>query len=218
MGMGDGGFSGDPSGNGQNKNVLLAKMLRIDVDDGEPYGIPEDNPFNGVPGTRPEVWAYGLRNPWRFSFDPETRDMYIADVGEGKWEEVDFQPANSKGGENYGWSLLEGSYGYKLPEGYDTGSLTFPVVEYNHDQGCSVTGGYVYRGKKYPGINGTYFFADFCSGKLRGLRRKPGGSWEWAKFLDTGLSVSSFGEDEDGDIYILDYGKGAIFKLAENGK
>ncbi len=213
IGMGDGGFSGDPSGNGQNKNVLLAKMLRIDVDDGEPYGIPEDNPFKGVPGTRPEVWAYGLRNPWRFSFDPETRDMYIADVGEGKWEEVDFQPANSKGGENYGWSLLEGSYGYKLPEGYDTGSLTFPVVEYNHDQGCSVTGGYVYRGKKYPGINGTYFFADFCSGKLWGLRRKPGGSWEWAKFLDTGLSVSSFGEDEDGEIYILDYGKGAIFHV-----
>lgn len=218
IGMGDGGFGGDPSGNGQNKNVLLAKMLRIDVDGGMPYGIPEDNPFKGVPGIRPEVWAYGLRNPWRFSFDPETRDMYIADVGEGKWEEVDFQPAKSKGGENYGWNLLEGSYGYKLPEGYDTGSLTFPVVEYNHEQGCSVTGGYVYRGKKFSGINGTYFFADFCSGKLWGLRKKPGGSWEWAKFLDTGLSVSSFGEDEDGEVYILDYGKGGIYRLAESGK
>jgi len=213
--MGDGGFFGDPSGNGQNMDTLLAKMLRIDVDGGKPYRIPEDNPFRGKPGVRPEIWAYGLRNPWRFSFDSLTGDMYIADVGEGKWEEVDFQPHGDRGGENYGWSLLEGSYKFKLPDGYDTAGITFPVVEYSHDEGCSVTGGYVYRGKINPGIRGTYLFSDFCSGKLWGLRKKPDGSWEWAKFLDTGLSVSSFGEDESGELYILDLAKGGIYRIAE---
>jgi glucose/arabinose dehydrogenase len=190
-------------------------MLRIDVDGGEAYGIPADNPFRKVSGARPEIWAYGLRNPWRFSFDPSTGDMYIGDVGEGKWEEVDFQPGGSRGGENYGWRLLEGSYEFKLPDGYDTKGLTFPVVEYSHDDGCSVTGGYVYRGKQSPGINGTYFFSDYCSGKLWGLRKKAGGSWEWTKFLDTGLNVSSFGVDESGEIYILDFGKGGVFRLKE---
>jgi glucose/arabinose dehydrogenase len=217
IGTGDGGFQGDPSGNGQDLDALLGKMLRIDVDGGEPYGIPADNPFRKVSGARPEIWAYGLRNPWRFSFDPATGDMYIGDVGEGKWEEVDFQPGGSRGGENYGWRLLEGSYEFKLPDGYDTKGLTFPVVEYSHDDGCSVTGGYVYRGKKYRGINGTFFFADFCSGKLWGLRKKPDGSWEWTKFLDTGLSVSSFGVDEAGEVYILDFGKGGIYRIAGRG-
>jgi glucose/arabinose dehydrogenase len=214
IGTGDGGFQGDPSGNGQDLDTLLGKMLRIDVNGGAPYGIPADNPFKGSSGARPEIWAYGLRNPWRFSFDPSTGDMYIGDVGEGKWEEVDFQPRSSRGGENYGWRLLEGSYEFKLPDGYDTKGLTFPVVEYSHDDGCSVTGGYVYRGKQSPGINGTYFFSDYCSGKLWGLRKKPGGSWEWAKFLDTGLNVSSFGVDEAGEIYILDLGKGGISRIA----
>jgi len=218
IGTGDGGFQGDPSGNGQDLDTLLGKMLRIDVDGGGPYRIPADNPFRGISGARPEIWAYGFRNPWRFSFDLETGDMYIADVGEGKWEEVDFQPAGGRGGENYGWSLLEGSYEFKLPGGYDTKGLTFPVVEYSHDDGCSVTGGYVYRGKKYTGMNGTYFFSDFCSGKLWGLRKKTDGSWEWAKFLDTGLSVSSFGEDEAGEVYILDLAKGGIYRIAEESR
>ena len=215
IGTGDGGSFGDPSGNGQDLDTLLAKMLRIDVDGGGPYRIPADNPFKGVSGARPEIWAYGLRNPWRFSFDSETGDMYIADVGEGKWEEVDFQPGGSRGGQNYGWNLLEGSHKFKLPDGYDTRGLTFPVVEYSHDEGCSVTGGYVYRGKKSPGLNGTYFFSDYCTGRLWGLRKKSDDSWEWAKFLDTGLSVSSFGVDESGEIYILDYGKGGIFRITE---
>jgi glucose/arabinose dehydrogenase len=215
IGMGDGGFFGDPSGNGQNMDTLLGKMLRIDVDGGEPYGIPADNPFRGVSGARPEIWAYGLRNPWRFSFDSSTGDMYIGDVGESKWEEIDFQPRDSRGGEDYGWSLLEGSYKFKLPDGYDTAGITFPVIEYSHDEGCSVTGGYVYRGKKNPGVLGTYFFSDYCSGKLWGLRKKTDGSWEWSKFLDTGLSVSSFGVDEAGEVYILDFGKGGVFRLAE---
>lgn len=218
IGMGDGGFFGDPSGNGQDLGTLLAKMLRIDVDAGKPYGIPADNPFKGVSGARPEIWAYGLRNPWRFSFDPETGDMYIADVGEGKWEEVDFQPGGGRRGENYGWNLLEGSHKFKLPDGYDTSGLTFPVVEYSHDEGCSVTGGYVYRGIKSPGLNGTYFFSDYCTGRLWGLRKKSDDSWEWAEFLETGLSVSSFGEDEAGEMYIIDFGKGDIYRLAEGAR
>ncbi len=215
--MGDGGFFGDPSGNGQNMDTLLGKMLRIDVDGGRPYRIPAGNPFKGISGARPEIWSYGWRNPWRFSFDSETGDMYIADVGEGRWEEVDVQPGGSGGGQNYGWNLLEGSYEFKLHDGYDTRGLTPPVVEYSHDEGCSVTGGYVYRGKASPGINGTYFFSDYCAGRLWGLRKKTGDSWEWAEFLETGLSVSSFGEDEAGDLYIIDFGKGAIYRIAEAG-
>lgn len=217
IGMGDGGSFGDPSGNGQDLDTLLAKMLRIDVDGGRPYRIPADNPFKAISGARPEIWSYGWRNPWRFSFDSETGDMYIADVGEGKWEEVDFQPGGSRGGQNYGWNLLEGSHEFKLPDGYDTRGLTFPVVEYSHDEGCSVTGGYVYRGKTSPGINGTYFFSDYCAGQLWGLRKKSGDSWEWAEFLETGLSVSSFGEDEAGEIYIIDFGKGRVYRIAEAG-
>jgi len=217
IGTGDGGSAGDPWGNAQNLSVLLGKMLRIDVDRGEPYGIPRDNPFRGVSGARPEIWSYGWRNPWRFSFDPETEDMYIADVGQNKWEEVDFQSAGSKGGEDYGWNLFEGSYEYKLPKGYDTSGISFPVAEYNRGEGCSVTGGYVYRGKRSPGLNGTYFFSDYCSGRLWGLRKKPDGSWEWAEFLKTGLSVSSFGEDEAGEVYIIDFGKGGIYRIAEAG-
>ncbi len=215
--MGDGGSFGDPSGNGQNMDTLLGKMLRIDVDGGRPYRIPADNPFKGASGARPEIWSYGWRNPWRFSFDPETGDMYIADVGEGKWEEVDYQPGGGGGGQNYGWNLVEGSHKFKLPDGYDTSGLTFPVVEYSHDEGCSVTGGYVYRGKTSPGINGTYFFSDYCKGQLWGLRKRSADSWEWAEFLETGLSVSSFGEDEAGELYIIDFGKGGIFRIAEAG-
>lgn len=218
IGTGDGGSGGDPWGNAQSMGTLLGKMLRIDVDAGNPYGIPADNPFKGKSGARPEIWAYGLRNPWRFSFDPGTGDMYIADVGEGKWEEVDLQPGGSRGGQNYGWNLLEGSHKFKLPDGYDTSGLTFPVVEYGRGEGCSVTGGYVYRGKKSPGINGTYFFSDYCTGRLWGLRKKSGDSWEWTEFLKTGLSVSSFGEDEAGEIYIIDFGKGDIYRIAEGAR
>ncbi len=216
IGTGDGGSGGDPWGNAQKLSVLLGKMLRIDVDAGIPYGIPADNPFKAVSGARPEIWAYGLRNPWRFSFDSETGDMYIADVGEGKWEEVDFQPAGGRGGQNYGWNLLEGSHKFKLPDGYDTSRLTFPVVEYSRgDLGCSVTGGYAYRGKSSPVLNGTYFFSDYCTGRLWGLRKMSDDSWEWAEFLDTDLSVSSFGEDEAGELYIIDFGKGDIYRIAE---
>ncbi|HSE84472.1 MAG TPA: PQQ-dependent sugar dehydrogenase [Thermodesulfobacteriota bacterium] len=211
IGMGDGGRGGKD--NAQSKQVLLGKMLRIDVNSGKPYGIPENNPFIGETGTRPEIWAYGLRNPWRFSFDRSTGDMYIADVGEYDWEEIDFQPAGSKGGENYGWDLLEGFHAFELPEGYNKGLLTMPVVEYDHGLGCSVTGGYVYRGKSFPSISGTYFFSDYCSGLIWGLRKTSERGWEWAEFLDSSYSVSSFGQDESGEIYVLDYEDGTVYQI-----
>ena len=218
IGMGDGGGAGDPWGNAQNKQVLLGKMLRIDVDGEKPYGIPKNNPFVGKKDGREEIWAYGLRNPWRFSFDPVTGDMYIADVGQKDWEEIHFQPANSKGGENYGWDLFEGFHEFEPKEGYDTNMFTMPVAEYGHKQGCSVTGGYIYRGKKYPTVSGTYFFADFCSGRIWGLRKNPKGTWEMTEFLESPLMVSSFGLDEDGEIYVLDFKKGAIYHLSAVGE
>ncbi|MGD9650947.1 MAG: sorbosone dehydrogenase family protein [Candidatus Dadabacteria bacterium] len=213
IGMGDGGSAGDPDGNAQNLDALLGKMLRLDVDGGKPYAIPADNPFKDRSGARPEIWAYGLRNPWRFSFDSETGDMYIGDVGQNLWEEIDFQPHSSGGGENYGWDYTEGSHEFEMPRGYDTSGITFPVFEYGRDDGCSVTGGYVYRGEEFPALAGTYLFSDFCTGKLWGLRKKNGGDWEWAMLKDTDIQPSSFGEGPDGSVYILDFPKGRVFKI-----
>ncbi len=212
IGMGDGGRAGDPWGNAQNLSVLLGKMLRIDVDAGEPYGIPADNPFVDTEGARPEIWAYGLRNPWRFSFDRATGDLYIADVGQNKWEEVHVAKAPDRGGQNYGWDIMEGLHCFEPPQGCDTTGLTMPVVEYGHDKGCSITGGYVYRGRRYVDIQGTYFFSDFCTGYIWGLRETDDG-WEWAQFLASGLNVSTFGEDEEGEIYVLDYARGDVYRL-----
>jgi len=215
IGTGDGGAFGDPLDNGQNKFTLLGKILRIDVNNRNPYGIPPDNPFVNKSG-EDEIWAYGLRNPWRFSFDPKTGDLYNADVGEKQWEEINFQPASSKGGENYGWRLLEGFNTFKINEDVDISSLTMPVMEYNHKDGaCSVTGGYVYRGEKYKKIDGTYFFGDFCSGIIWGLRKKNI-EWEFAKFLKTDLLISSFGIDEKGNIFVIDFKSGDIYQLVFN--
>ncbi len=211
IGMGDGGSAGDPWGNAQNLHVLLGKMLRIDVDGGEPYGIPPDNPFVGQEGIPPEIWAYGLRNPWRFSFDRETGDLYIADVGQNLWEEVHVVRAPDPGGQNFGWDIMEGFHCFEPPEGCDTTGLTMPVVEYGRGKGCSITGGYVYRGRRYADIQGTYFFSDFCSGRLWGLRFQNG-QWEWTEFLDTELNVSSFGEDEAGEVYVVDF-RGGIYRI-----
>lgn len=212
IGMGDGGNAGDPWGNAQNLGVLLGKMLRIDVDAGAPYGIPADNPFLDKAGARPEIWAYGLRNPWRFSFDRATGDLYIADVGQNKWEEVDVAFAPDPGGQNYGWDVMEGFHCFEPAEGCDPTGLTLPVLEYGHDVGCSITGGYVYRGRKYRDLQGTYFFSDYCTGRLWGMRPLEGG-WQWAEFLATGLNVSTFGEDEEGEIYVLDYARGDVYHL-----
>ena len=173
---GDGGGTGDPNENGQDLSSLLGKMLRIDVnaddfpgDANANYGIPADNPFVGVAG-RDEIWAYGLRNPWRNSFDRETGDLYIADVGQASWEEVNVQPANSTGGENYGWDCYEGNHEYETTGCGDPNTMTFPVYEYSHSDGCSITGGYVYRGSQICDLRGTYFFADYCNDTIWSFR------------------------------------------------
>ena len=210
IGMGDGGSGGDPMGNGQNLGTLLAKMLRIDVES-EPGSvrIPPSNPFVNRAGARPEIWAYGLRNPWRFSFDRPTGNLWIADVGQDLYEEIDFQPGTSLGGENYGWNRMEGLHCY-LPSCSMAG-LTLPVAEYPHSQGCSVTGGFVYRGNISPGLRSLYIYADYCSGRIWGLERR-GSVWVNRELLMSGLTIRTFGEDEAGEIY-LGSENGAIYHL-----
>lgn len=216
VGLGDGGSGGDPLGNGQSKGTLLGKLLRLDVEAGiAPYRIPPNNPFAADSKARGEIWALGLRNPWRFSFDRLTGDLYVADVGQSKWEEINFQAASAVGGTNYGWNLLEGSACYSpsvgctAPPGYSA-----PVVSYSHDLGCSVTGGYTYRGPGNPGMQGIYFYGDFCSGRLWGLK-KTGNGWQADVVRQTGLRVSTFGEDEAGRLYIADYTTGTIYRIDE---
>jgi glucose/arabinose dehydrogenase len=211
IGLGDGGLANDAFGNGQNGQSWLAKILRIDVDGGDPYAIPPDNPFVGEDGFADEIWAYGLRNPWRFSFDRATGDLYIGDVGQGAYEEIDFQPAGSEGGENYGWPIMEGMHCFRSDSCEQEG-LTLPIVEYDHGSGCSVTGGYVYRGEAFPSLAGVYFFGDYCSGLIWGLA-VDNGEWQVAQLLDAGIQLSSFGEDESGELYVTDLG-GAVYQIS----
>lgn len=230
---GDGGGAGDPYQNGQNTNTLLGKILRIDVEPhlvsppsgafqlffpivmkqsstNQQYLIPPDNPFAGQPNRREEIWAYGLRNPWRFSFDRLTGDIYIGDVGQNNREEVDFQPASSPGGENYGWNIMEGSLCYNNPLCDPTG-LVLPVAEYNHSVGCSITGGMIYRGTVYPALQGIYFYGDYCQGRIFGLVNESG-TWVTAELLDTTYFISSFGEDESGEVYVV-HRSGAVYRI-----
>ena len=214
VGMGDGGGGGDtgaghaPQGNGQSLSTLLGKILRIDVGATGPYTIPADNPKPG--GGRPEIWAYGLRNPWRFSFDAATHDLYIADVGQNSWEEVDFQAAASRGGENYGWPVFEATHRYRAGARL-TGDVK-PVAEYSHAGGnCSVTGGYVYRGQRVPSMYGFYVFADYCSGVVRTLVRFEG-HWRMSTLIDTVFQVSSLGEDDAGELYLVNR-TGAVYRF-----
>lgn len=209
IGLGDGGSGGDPRGNGQSLDTLLGKILRIDVDQGDPYTAPAGNPFTSRAG-RPEIWAFGLRNPWRFTFDHETGDLYIGDVGQNQYEEIDFQPASSSGGENYGWNILEGTECYGS-NGCQTEGLTPPVYTYAHVVGgCSVTGGVVYRGAALPEWQGIYLFGDYCSGIVGGLL--PTANWQQA-WLFPGLgNISSFGEDSAGEIYLADI-SGTIYQF-----
>jgi glucose/arabinose dehydrogenase len=202
IGSGDGGAAGDPMGNAQNTGTMLGKILRVDVDSAEPYAVPSDNPFGN------EVWAYGLRNPWRISFDRSTGDLFIGDVGQGEWEEIDFLPAGSPGGANFGWDYREGAHDY---EGGGPEGMIDPVAEYSHPEGgCSVTGGYVYRGSM-PEWNGIYLYADYCTGMIWGLIQTNGG-WQNQQLFDVDVTITSFGQDEAGEIYLLS-DTGGVFRL-----
>ncbi|MCB0171869.1 MAG: PQQ-dependent sugar dehydrogenase, partial [Anaerolineae bacterium] len=213
IGMGDGGSANDPENRAQNLGALLGKILRLDVDNAAPYGVPADNPFVGNDQARPEIWSYGWRNPWRISFDRATGDMYVGDVGQNQYEEIDFEVAGAPGGQNYGWRLMEGLHCFN-PSSCDPAALglVLPVAEYDHGQGCSVTGGYAYRGQQFPNLDGIYFYGDYCTGLIWGLRREADGSWSQAQLLSSDRRISSFGEDETGEIYLVDQ-SGAILSI-----
>ena len=218
IGMGDGGSGGDPQNNAQNPGTLLGKMLRIDVDSGVPYAIPSSNPFVGNPEVLDEIWALGLRNPWRFSFDRQTGDLFIADVGQKIWEEVNWQPASSPGGENYGWRLMEGMHCFNPATDCNDGTLTLPIIEYDHSVGCSITGGYRYRGRQNPSLFGYYLYADFCTGRIWGATENGNGRWVVTELLDTDFRITTFGEDEAGEIYVADYREGTIYRIVRKSR
>lgn len=212
LGIGDGGSGGDPMGHGQNPDTLLGSLIRIDVDPAHGgYAVPEDNPFVGGPGAD-EIWAIGLRNPWRISFDRQTGQLYIADVGQNSVEEINVQPATGGGGRNYGWNTMEGSACFTDPD-CATAGLTTPVAEYPHALGCSVTGGEVYRGNAYPDLQGVYLYGDFCSGTIWGLEQ-VGGDWEDRVLASTDFRISTFGQGEDGSLYLAHRG-GGVFRISD---
>jgi glucose/arabinose dehydrogenase len=213
-GIGDGGNAGNPTNSAQDLTQLLGKLLRIDVDS-PPYAIPASNPFATRPNVRGEIWAYGLRNPWRFSFDRETGDLWIADVGQNLYEEVDLQPAASAGGENYGWRLMEATHCYNPTTNCPTVGLVMPILEYSHTFGCSITGGYRYRGARFPRLRGTYFYADYCSGRIWGATQ-TNGVWTSKIMLSTPLrGITSFGEDTTGEVYLVDANTGVLYQLVD---
>jgi glucose/arabinose dehydrogenase len=211
IGLGDGGSGGDPFGNGQSLQTLLGKMLRIDVDNMDPglqYAIPPDNPFVGNPSASGEIWAYGLRNPWRFSFERGATRLFCADVGQDAYEEVDLL---QQGG-NFGWNIMEGMHCFNPPSGCNMSGLILPIAEYDHSEGEAVIGGYVYKGSAIPSLPGTYILGDYISGKIWGLTEGPPGMWTRSELLSTGRSISSFGQDAAGELYVVDY-SGSVLKL-----
>jgi glucose/arabinose dehydrogenase len=206
IGLGDGGSSGDPGGRGQALTDLLGSILRVDVRTGTGYTIPPDNPFLGRADAKPEIWSFGLRNPWRFTFDPATGDLYIADVGQNAWEEVDVVPAAAGAGRgaNFGWNVTEGRHCFAQAN-CDLTQFTLPVLEYGHGEGCSITGGYVYRGAAIPALQGHYFYADYCQGWVRSFRLQDGQAVEPQQWptLAPGGAITSFGQDAAGELYVL---------------
>ncbi len=217
IGMGDGGAAGDPHGNGQNLKTLLGKMLRIDVNKGDPYAIPPDNPYLGRKDARGEIWAYGVRNPWRYAFDRKQNLMYIADVGQNKIEEINVAPA-AQPRLNYGWNILEGSSCFSLlfSRSCNKSGLVLPVLEYDHDQGCSVIGGFVYRGRAIPELAGHYFYSDYCTGFLKSFKYAGGKATEQRDWRVGEIgNVLSFGEDAGGELYIMS-DKGSVYRLVKD--
>ena len=225
VGLGDGGSGGDPFGNGQNGTTLLGKLLRIDIDSATPYAIPPTNPFVGADPRSDEIWALGLRNPWRFSFDRLNGDLYIGDVGQDAYEEIDYQPGGNPGGANYGWNIMEGNHCYNPPVGCDPTGLVAPVLEYPHGPGdsigCSVTGGYVYRGCAMPDLRGRYFYSDYCTAFIKSFVMSGGAVTDpqdhTAALAPTSplhiASVASFGEDARGELYFCDIALGNVYKI-----
>ncbi len=216
VGMGDGGGANDRYGHGQNPDSLLGKLLRIDVSQGDGYRVPADNPWVGTDwnGTdvRDEIVAVGLRNPWRFSFDRATGDLWIGDVGQNQYEEINVVAAPAHTAQNYGWPLMEGTHCFQSDDCDQTG-LILPVAEYSHQGHCSVTGGYVYRGDAYPEMDGVYFYGDYCSGMIWALVQDETGTWQSTEIMDSGMSLSSFGEDERGELYVTDLAGGTVARL-----
>jgi glucose/arabinose dehydrogenase len=212
IGLGDGGNGGDPLGHGQDSTTLLGSILRIDVDGASPYAIPSDNPFAGHASARPEIWAYGLRNPWRFSFDEVADQVYIGDVGQGQWEEIDVVARITPNAYNFGWNPTEGAHCFLSP-GCDMSGFTLPVFEYDHNEGCSVAGGHVYRGSAISGLQGTYFYSDFCAGWLRSFRLSGGAATEPQEW-DVAIAgqILSLGEDANGELYVLS-DNGTVYRL-----
>ncbi len=220
--LGDGGNGGDPQGNGQSLATLLGKILRIDVDHapvGRPYAIPADNPFaSATDGQRPEIWLTGLRNPWRMSMDRATGDLWIGDVGQDRWEEIDVQRATDPGGTNFGWNRMEGNHCYLPRTDCQDALLTLPVTDYGHDQGCTVIGGAVYRGADQPALRGGYVFADYCSGRFWAIDPAVGGHRAPVVVGESGVNPSAFGEDEAGELYVADIGGGRILKVTATAR
>jgi glucose/arabinose dehydrogenase len=216
VGMGDGGSGGDPQNNGQNLGSLLGKLLRVDVS-GDPYAVPSSNPFVGRSGARPEVFDYGLRNPWRYSFDRQTGDLFIGDVGQDRFEEIDAVRAGTAGGLDFGWRIMEGDSCYN-PTACTHKGLTLPVYTYSHSFGCAVVGGYVYRGTTYPALKGAYLFSDDCSGRIWAMDAAAAlrGPTSAKVLLESGLTVSSFGQDDAGELYVTDLSGGKVYHLTAN--
>ncbi len=214
--LGDGGSGGDPQGNGQSTKTLLAKILRIDVDHpsaDRPYGIPGDNPFADGSAGLPEIWLTGLRNPWRISFDRATGDLWIGDVGQGSWEEVDVQRANVPGGTNFGWNRMEGNHCYQPSSDCANASLTLPVTDYGHDQGCTVIGGLVVRGTSQPALDGGYLFGDYCSGRVWAIDPATSDYRKPTLVAETTHNFAAFGEDEAGTPYAVDISAGTLLRV-----
>ena len=214
VGLGDGGNGGDPHGYGQDLSTFLGKLLRIDVS-GDMYTVPSSNPFVGQGGARHEIWAYGLRNPWRFSFDSATGDLYIADVGQNAWEEVNLQPAASTGGENYGWKVMEANACYEPRQNCDRSGLGAPIIAYPHggEWGSSISGGYVYRGPGAGSLEGAYVFADYVSGRIWSARASS--DWQPELLLDSGFRISTFGVGANDELFVADHQAGVIYRLVD---
>lgn len=216
IGMGDGGSAGDPGQRAQNPLERLGKMLRIDVEGGSPFAIPPTNPYFGQTDTLPEIWAIGLRNPWKWSFDSETGDMWIGDVGQGSWEEIDLEPSPSEGGYNWGWDCYEGNHDFGTAGCPDASFFDAPVKVYSHGIGfCSITGGMVYRGQRFPALDGIYFFSDYCDGDIMTLAPNGSGGWNEANLYAAGAGIVAFGEDMDGELYVVK-NTGTIFRIFDS--